>query len=207
MTYPNIPVQLKGGSHNIVSMQCADTIEMAIKNFEVLKMRLKSVNEWESFSPKIKAEFLLIDPTTSLKTSDLKVGNLVRIDIPGPGNPSGSGYDWTKIIDIQESNENAESPFFAFTLRPCAAPDSDEDAAAHFYKKESTNTFIVRRMGTCLYAEVLGRNQIENTSDAPLLDIVRNKAVAVGSKFGIGSLNWLGFTSALLEPFEQSTSE
>ena len=98
--------------------------------------------------------------------------------------------------------EDKVSPFLAFTIRPCPAPDSDEKTVAHFYNKESTNTFIVRRIGTCIYAEVHGRNQIENTSDAPLLDIVRNKAVAIGSKFGIGHLNWIGFASALLEPFE-----
>ncbi len=202
MMYPNIPAQLKGDFHNIVSMQCANTVDIAVKDFEELQLRLKSVNEWDSFSAKIKAKFFIIDPKTNQTTSELKVGNLVKIDIPGPGSPSGSGYDWTEIIDVQNGIENQNCPFFAFTLRPCPAPDSDDETVAHFYNKESTNTFIVRRMGTCVYAEVHGRNQIENTSDAPLLDIVRNKAVAIGSKFGIGSLNWMGFASALLEPFE-----
>ena len=200
--YPNIPAQLKGGSHNIVSMQCANSIDVALNYFEELQLRLKAVNQWHSFSAKIKAKFFLIDSETSQITTDLKVGNLIKIDIPGPGSPSGNGYDWTEIIDIQMGIENTESPFFAFTIRPCPAPDSNEETVAHFYNKESTNTFIVRRIGTCLYAEVHGRNQIENTSDAPLLDIVRNKAVAIGSKFGIGSLNWIGFASALLDPFE-----
>ena len=203
MIYPNIPIQLKGGSHDIVSMQCADTIDSAINDFEKLLLRLKAVNEWDSLSPKIKAEFFLIDSETAQTTTELKVGHLIKIDIPGPGSPSGSGYDWTEITDIQNGMEHQETPFFAFTIRPCPAPDSDKDTVAHFYNKESTNTFIVRRIGTCIYVEIHGRNQIENTSDAPLLDIVRNKAVAIGSKFGIGSLNWIGFASALLEPFEK----
>ena len=202
MIYPNIPAQLKGGYHNIVSMQCANTVDIAVNYFEQLQQRLKAVNEWDSISEKIKTKFFLLDSSTYQPTTDLKVGNLIKIDIPGPGSPSGSGYDWTEIIDIQIGVENKENPFFAFTIKPCPAPNSDVDTVAHFYNRESTNTFIVRRIGTCLYAEVHGRNQIENTSDAPLLDIVRNKAVAIGSKFGIGSLNWIGFAGALLEPFE-----
>ncbi len=202
MMYPSIPAQLKGESHTIVSMQCANTVAIAINYFEELQLRLKAINEWDSFSSKIKAKFFLIDSETSEITTELKVGNLIKIDVPGPGSPSGKGYDWTEIIDIESGLEDKVSPFLAFTIRPCPAPDSDEKTVAHFYNKESTNTFIVRRIGTCIYAEVHGRNQIENTSDAPLLDIVRNKAVAIGSKFGIGHLNWIGFASALLEPFE-----
>ena len=148
--YPNIPTQLKGGSHNIVSMQCANSIGIAETYFEQLQYRLKSVNEWDSFSEKVKAKFFLID-----------------------------------------------------SLRPCPAPNSDAETVAHFYNKDSTNTFIVRRIGTCIYAEVHGRNQIENTSEGPILDIVRNKAIAIGSKFGFGSLNWIGFANALLEPFKE----
>lgn len=72
---------------------------------------------------------------------------------------------------------------------------------AHFYNGEPTDTFIVRRVGTCIYAEVHGRNEIENTSGVPVSDIVGNKAVATGSKLGLGSINWLGLTKALLEPF------
>ena len=201
--YPNIPAQLKGGSHNIVSMQCANSIGIAEAYFEQLQYRLKSVNEWDSFTEKVKAKFFLIDSKTAETTSELKVGNFIKIDIPGPGSPSGSGYDWTEIIEIQNGMENQDNPFFAFTLKPCPAPDSDVETVAHFYNKDSTNTFIVRRIGTCIYAEVHGRNQIENTSEGPILDIVRNKAIAIGSKFGFGSLNWIGFANALLEPFKE----
>ncbi len=202
MLYPNIPKQVHGDFQDIVSMRCADTIEEAIKDFEKLELRLKSVNTWYSFSDKVKTEFSLYDPETNQPTDILKVGNLIKIDIPGPGNPSGSGYDWTKITDLQIGEENQNVPFYAITIKPCSAPDSKEEPVAHFYNEEASNTFIVRRIGTCLYAEVHGRNEIENTTDVPVLDFIRNKAIAMGSKHGLGSLNWLGFTQALLEPAE-----
>ena len=202
MKHPNIPRQLKGGCHDIVSMHCANTIDIAKDQFEQLQERLQSVNLWDTYSNKVKTKFVLFDPIKNQPTQELKIGNFIKIDIPGPGNPSGSGFDWTEIIDIQIGKESEDHPFFAFTIKPCPAPDSNDETVAHFYNEESSNTFVVRKMGTCIYVEIHGRNQIENTSDAPLLDILRNKAVALGSKYGIGNLNWIGFASALLEPFE-----
>ncbi len=202
MIHPNIPPQLKGDFHDTVSMLCTDSIEKAIKYFEQLEARLKSVNEWHTYSDKVKAKFSIYDPIKKQPTNSLEKGNMIKIDVPGIGNPSGSGYDWTKIIDIQIGQATKEYPFFLLTIRPCPMPDNSDETVAHFYSEDSTNTFIVRRVSTCIYAEVHGRNEIENTLEVPILDTVRNKAIAVGGKIGVGSLNWLGFTKALLEPFE-----
>jgi len=51
--------------------------------------------------------------------------------------------------------------------------------------------------------EVHGRNEIENISEVPVLDSVRNKVVAIGGKLGLGEINWQGFTKAMLEPFKE----
>lgn len=197
----NIPEQIKGSFHDTVSMYCENTLESAVACYEKLQIRLKSINEWHTFSDKVKAKFTLFNPITKQPAASLEVGNLVRIDIPGIGSPSGNGYDWTEIIDIQTGTQ--DYPFFLFTLRPCAAPGDPNNTIAHFYTDAATNTFVVRQLGNCIYAEVHGRNEIENTSDVPLLDLARNKTVAVGSKLGIGNVNWLGFTKALLEPFKE----
>ncbi len=202
MNHPNIPPQVNGAYNDIVSMCCTSTSETAFDLYESIESRLKSVNQWDTFSDKVKAKFTLFDAKTKQSTDRLKKGNLIRIDIPGIGNPSGSGYDWTKIIDIQIGKEDQGYPYFLMTISPCPAPDSTSAIVAHFFKEEATNTFIVRRLGSCIFAEVHGRNEIENTSEVPLLDTLRNKAVAIGSKYGLGSLNWLGFTQALLEPLK-----
>ena len=203
MNYPVLPSQFKGSSHDIVSMHCANTLKKARNNYEILKHRLQAVNKWHTFSEKIRAEFFLVNPNTFLETTSFSTGNLVKIDIPGPPSPSGKGYDWTEITEIQEDENDDNYQFYAFTLRPCANPETKSDTISHFYNAEATNTFVIRRLGNCIYIEAHGRNQTENTSDVPLLDQVRNKAIAVGSKLGLGSLNWLGFTSALLEPLKR----
>ena len=203
MLYPNIPAQLHGDFDDIVSMHCANAIDTAIRNFEKVQMRLFSVNEWHTLSDQVKVEFVLFDSETNKPTHELKVDNLIRIDIPGPGNHSGKGYDWTKAIGIQNEPNNEENPFVAITIKPCSAPANDAETVAHFYTEKSSNTFIIRRVGTCIYAEVHGRNQEENTVAVPLLDTIRNKAVQVGASLGLGGLNWLGFTDALLKDLEK----
>ncbi len=202
MSYPNIPSQNQGEFHDIVSMQCANSITDAIKNFQKLKSRLCAVNNWDTYSDQVKTAFTLIDSETQIESYNLKIDNFIRIDIPGPGNPSGNGYDWTKIINIEDKTKHEDYPYFAITIKPCAAPDSDNNTVAHFYTEASTNTFIIRRIGTCIYAEVHGRNQIQNTAEVPILDTMRNKAISVGANLGLGGLNWLAFTNALLKSIE-----
>lgn len=202
MCHPNIPLQVQGESHDTVSMHCANSAETAAESYRKLEDRFRSVNAWHTLSDKVKAKFTLFDGNTERPTTSLKEGNFIRIDVPGIGNPSGRGYDWTRITDIRTREENPSFPFLAVTIRPCSAPDRSGGTVAHFYNEESTNTFIIRKVGTCIYAEVHGRNEIENTSEVPVLDISRNKAVAIGGKLGLGKINWLGFTQALLEPFE-----
>lgn len=201
MRHPNIPVQVEGGCHDTVSMHCANSVEVAAERYRKLQERFRSVNAWHKLSDKVKAKFALFDGRTGRPTTSLEEGNLIRIDVPGIGNPSGSGYDWTRIVDIRAGDENRTLPFLSMTVRPCSAPDSTGGTVAHFYDEEATSTFIIRRAGMCIYAEVHGRNEVGNTSGVPVLDTVRNKAVAIGAKFGLGHINWLGFTQALLEPF------
>lgn len=168
MKHPNIPLQQKGAYHDTVGMRCSTSVNSAKVIYDQVIVRLNSVNEWHSFSDKVKAEFQLIDSNTELPTDRFIVGNWLRIDVPGIANPSGNGYDWTRIVDIENGDDGADYPFFALTLRPSPAPDAVDEKVAHFYTEESTNTFVVRRIGNCIYAEVHGRNEIENVSDASL---------------------------------------
>ena len=102
MSYPKIPIQSKGESQDVVSMQCSNLQENAKVNFDKLLFRLKSVNKWHTYSDDVKGEFALIDTKTNRPTIKFKKENYIRIDAPGPGSPSGKGYDWVKIIDIQK---------------------------------------------------------------------------------------------------------
>lgn len=154
-------------------------------------------------SDKVKTSFSLFSSDGTRNPGKVGHGNLIRIDTLGAGNPSGNGYDWTEVIEIRASETNSKDNYYSVTIRPCAAPGAERDTVAHFYTDQSTNTFIVSKVRCCLYAEVHDRNEVENISDVPTSDKIGNKAVAIGCKFGLGSINWLAFTGALLEPFKE----
>ncbi len=198
MKYPKIPQNLKGNSHDVVSMKCVDTLESADSYFKTVVERLISVKDWCSYSDKVKTKFVIINSDTAQETNEFDTGNMIRIEIPGPGTASGKGYDWTKIIDITTNKDDAELPFFAMTLKPCSPPNANNEVIAHFYKEKSSNTFVIRRIGDCIYAEVHGRNETINISDVPLLDSIRNIGINMGTKIGLGGLNWLALTEGLL---------
>lgn len=207
MNYPIIPTQLKGDFHEIVNMKCEETEELAKSEFKALFKRLLLVNEWHSLSDDVKEKFTLTNHKGIQQNFNFEVDNFVNIDLPGPGNPSGEGLDWTQIVDIQNNVDDSENPFFAFTLKPCVDPKNNNEVVAHFFTSNSSNTFIIRRIGTCIYAEVHGRNEENNTSNVPVLDKIRNKAITVGAKLGLSGMNWQVFTNSLINPERHITDK
>tara|TARA_R110002049_G_scaffold151160_1_gene314709 strand:+ start:25795 stop:26406 length:612 start_codon:yes stop_codon:yes gene_type:complete len=202
MKYPKIPKQVKGEFKDIVNMVCEANESAANKNFEVVRKRLLLVDKWHTFSEDIKAEFYLVDKNDNSVSDQFEIGNYIKIDIPGPGNPSGDGFDWTEIVNIQNGADEEICPFFSFTIKPCAPPNNSETSTAHFYTDDTSNTFILRCVANCIYLEVHSRNELENTKDVPVLDKLRNKAIALGGIVGLGNLNWAAFTKGLLKPSE-----
>jgi hypothetical protein len=198
MNYPQIPKHIRGKSSDIVSMVCKEDEILAIEHFKEVKNHLISVNKWHTYSDDIRTDFYLVDENDNLVSKGFEIGNYIKINIPGPGNPSGKGFDWTEITSIQDGSDETNNPFFAFTVKPCAAPNVASNSTTHFYTDDTTNTFVARCVSNCVYLEVHSRNELENTKNVPILDKIRNKAIAVGGKLGLGNLNWDAFTKGLL---------
>ncbi|RZK52333.1 MAG: hypothetical protein EOO91_19525 [Pedobacter sp.] len=122
-------------------------------------------------------------------TAELGEGNLIKIDIPGPGTGVGGGYDWVKIEKI-ESGENLNEQFFGFRVRPCANPENPAAGIAHFFKDTATSTFLVRLSQNTVYAEIHGRNEVPNTDDTSFFDGLRNMTVGYTAKIGLSYPQW-----------------
>ena len=52
------------------------------------------VSKWHELSGEILAKFQLIDASGAELSEGAKEGDYIRINITGPGNKSGEGYDW-----------------------------------------------------------------------------------------------------------------
>lgn len=194
MNTPTLPPRRNGDHHDTVSMRCLDgdaagAFGRAVEHFY-------AVNRWGELNDSLRTTFQLFDGAGQPVARQPETGDLIRIDVAGPGTPSAGGYDWVRVSAI----ERGEAPchFHAITIRPCAPPQDPGGAVAHFYTAESSNTFVVRMLGNCLLAEVHGRNELPNTGGVPLLDRARNELLSLAGRVGLGRIQWQDWADGLL---------
>ncbi|THH40590.1 hypothetical protein [Neolewinella litorea] len=198
MNSPKFPPRREGSHHDTVSMYCHDG--PADGAYRLAVSRLLKVNEWGSLHKAIRTDFRLCDGRGDTLDRAPRPGDYIRIDLPGPGSPSGGGYDWVRITGVEEVE--GEAPYASMTVEPCPDPRGDEEAVAHFYARGASNTFVIRKVGQCVQAEVHGRNERPNNSDPAMLDRVRNEAVALAGKVGLGKIQWQDWAAGVVSVIE-----
>ncbi|MGB3798918.1 MAG: hypothetical protein WA952_03835 [Lewinella sp.] len=198
MAVPDLPVRRVGSHHDTVSMYCTEGA--AEEAYRTVKARFHAINRWREMNDNIGTDFQLCGPTGEEVSRPPREGDFIRIDLTGPGSPSGAGYDWVKITQLAE--EDGDYPWAAMTVTPSGQPGEDGKTVAHFYQKGATNTFLVRRVGGCILAEVHGRNEQPNTEKGPVLYRLRNQAVALVGKLGFGKVQWKDWTDGMVSVIE-----
>lgn len=196
MEYPSIPRQVNGQSHDTVDMYCFNTPQEARNFYPIAKQRLLSVNNWHKVMQHRKPVFTLYDETGKQQDGPPEVGDFIRIDLAGPGNPSGQGYDWVRITQLEERTDD----FISMKLSPAPSPISKTRSSAHFYQEQASNTLVLRIIHNCIYAEAHGRNELKNITDGQLLARGRNLIVAFMAKLGVGNIQWKQLTKGIVTP-------
>lgn len=195
LRFPQIPPAQSGKQEDLAEVLNLSTENQAEQHYVASRQRLLSINGWHNVAPKARVEFKLINQQGEALEVPA-VGAYIRIDIPGPGSLRGQGYDWVQIIALEE--EKQPLPWVSLTIKPCAKPEEAPTQAAHFYQAGGSNTFVVRRLGKSVFAEVYSRNLEVNNQQGPLADKLRNTAVALGGKLGLSGINWQYFLKAFL---------
>lgn len=193
-----VPQQVTGNESGASETYEGASAEEAKRVFERAKSRLKHINEWHAWSGTGSATFSLTDEAGHVLQQMPAVGNLIRIDIPGPGTIQGEGYDWVRIEEIMEEN-NGDDELFGILVRPVQAPGSTDKASAHFYTEAATSSFIVKRNGKKVTAAEVGRNEILNTETENLADKMRNIVVGAGAQAGIAYIQWKNLVAGILK--------
>ncbi|MES2874080.1 MAG: hypothetical protein V4708_10185 [Bacteroidota bacterium] len=195
-----IPKQEQGVSTDTVSKIKLDTVDEALWDFEIVKDRLLDVSHWHELSGEILARFQLIDEEGNMLYRRAREGDYLRINIPGPGNKDGEGYDWVRIELIEFTENEAESfEYVAMTVRPCPSPLNNEKATAHFFKNIATSTFLVKRKYNVISAEVHGRNEKVNTGSESISSQIRNFVVGIGAILGFSKVQWKSLVDGLIK--------
>jgi len=197
-----IPDQHAGAQSDIVEEWTLPTSAKATDIYEKAKQRLLAINEWNSISEGISAVFKLTDQQGAIKQSSPVEGDHIRIDVPGPGSSAGEGYDWVQIEKIEESNSSSDTASFLLRVRPAADPQKKE-GTAHFFTQSATSSFMVRRSGNTVSAEVHGRNEEANTGNDKLTDKIRNMLIGTGAKAGLAIIQWKKLVKGILNKTEE----
>lgn len=195
-----VPPQQVGEQSGSEVREEAGTREEAVQRFILAKSRLLDINRWHELSGAASATFRLTDAHGHLRQRSPQIGDLIRIDLPGPGPSAGDGFDWVRIETIEdESDPEGEKEFFAFRVRPVRSPGSGDNSSAHFYTSDATSSFIVQREGNTLTAAEKGRNEVSNTDAESFLDKIRNALVALGAKSGLAKPQWKSLMEGVLQ--------
>jgi hypothetical protein len=192
-----VPAQREGSAYDTISERIFSTEKLAKSHFKVVRKRLLAINHWHEIAGEEKATFHLVDARGEHVERMPAIGDYIKIEIPGPINHSGDGYDWVKIEDIFEDEELHEE-FISIRVRPSSNPTKNKEEIAHFYDDSATSTFVVKRESNKISAEVHARNEKPNLEDVSLIDKIRNTFVAFGGILGASKIQWKSFTDGLL---------
>src|SRR5699024_3282936 len=126
-----IPSQYEGKQLDLNAGRDFDTDNAAKQFYQVVKRRHLRAFEWYDIAEIPAATFSLSDENGEEILREMRVGDLIRIDIPGPGSPKGDGYDWVRVDKIDEDHGD----LFSITLRPTSNPREADEEVAHFFTK------------------------------------------------------------------------
>ena len=166
--------------------------EQARAVFLEVKEKLLNLENWNKKAG--LSSYELFDETGKVKTDKtLQIGAFNRISLKGSGK-----YDWVKIIDIYEDNDE-----FVITVKPTYDPtedNPDKNVVSHFFTDEATNNFCLQNDDKSVALYVIGLNEKQNASETGnMIETVRNVAVAnMGSYLGIQKSEWTTFCENFL---------
>jgi hypothetical protein len=194
----NIPVQREGGKTDVSESIKLDSGFAAKQFFKLACQRLKDVNKWHEVCGSEATTFALIDSDGKAAFRDAQEGDYFKINIPGPGNSVGDGFDWVRVEEVSLKSTEEEEVFF-IRVRPTDPPVKDDKEVAHFFKDQATSTFMVRRKDSTVSAEVHGRNEKPNVDTSQVKDKVRNAVVGTASLLGFSLPQWKMLVKGLVK--------
>ena len=197
---PGVPQQKKGSFHDTESFKEYSDSQLAFSGFEILKERFLDINRWQEFGGKGGAKFKHFDQNGKPVNRIPQKGDLIRIDIPGPGNPETKGFDWVKIVTFSDQFiKNDELENILMDCVPTSPPSQKENGhIAHFYSDQSASVFSISRSATYIQMSIYGRNETPNMK-TNLIGKIRNFVIAFGGMFGISKTQWKSFADGILK--------
>jgi hypothetical protein len=193
-----VPPQFKGQEIEAEATKDLKDETDAKRLYNEAKKKLLDVNNWKKIAGAITANFQIIDEKGKVVNREVKKGDYLRIDIPGPGTKEGDGYDWVLVEELNEINKGSIQSV-GFRVRPHENPFGKKNETSHFYSREATSSFIITRENLKVISWIIDRNLLPNTEPGSIADKVRDVAVGVSAIAGFSQIQWQGLADGLIE--------
>lgn len=190
------------GQYSGEEIEAEASVELGDKNvaiifYDEVKKRLLDVNNWHQVAGILSAKFRVTDLNGKEVNRNVREGDYLKIDIPGPGSKEGDGYDWVMVEELKEVNEN-EIQSIGFRVRPAANPSGDKEHIAHFYDESATSSFIIIREREKVIAYIVDRNLKPNDDTHSITDKIRHTAVGMSAIGGFSKIQWQNLANGLV---------
>ncbi|WP_437918774.1 hypothetical protein [Sphingobacterium sp. LRF_L2] len=196
-----IPQQQDGKQLDLRAVEHYESEAATTAAYQQARNRLLDVNNWHIVAGSAtSARFTLCDGFANEITGNARIGDYVKIDIPGPGSFLGDGFDWVRITLLEELKDAIR-----ITLQPTAMPKTtavpekmEQNISAHFFNRQASSTFTLCVQEHKLIVRYYGRNEQINLQSTNILEKIRNSAVGVAAKLGFSSPQWEKLTKGFL---------
>jgi hypothetical protein len=196
-----IPEHKEGKQNDLHFVAGFNNRDEAIDCFKRAQKRLLNPAIWHELGGIFSGEFVLVNETGNQPHRLAEIGDMYRIDLPGPGPKAGNGYDWVRIDAIEDrSDEAADEEIFSLRVAPTYNPYNATPVTAHFFKAGASSTFVIKRKQNEVSADYHGRNEVTNNETGNTVDDVRNSLMGTAALAGLSELQWSAMTKALLKP-------
>lgn len=192
-----VPGKASGANIDVKASVILSDETTAREFFRIAMDRLRTVSEWAHLAGNLSAEFQLTDRAGNVINTEVTKGDLIKIDIPGPPNTDGDGYDWVEVEET-EFTSSSEGDEYSFRVRPTQSPLSPDRETKHFYSDESTSTFTIQREKNVVSAAVYDRNTKPNTDDDTVIGKVRDSVVGVAGVTVFSRVQWQNLVDGIL---------
>ena len=195
-----VPQHTQGKKNDLVHTVSFATREQAHDCFKRACKRLRNPKIWHELVGMFGGEFVLVNETGNEPYRLAEIGDMYRINLPGPGPKAGNGYDWVRVDAIEDkSDETGNEELFAMRIAPTVNPYNESPSTAHFFKAGASSTFVIKNMTNQVSASYHGRNEIANTETESTVDNVRNAIIGSAALAGLSEIEWNTMIKALLE--------
>lgn len=194
----HIPEQQQGAQKDFEHMVVYTSLSTAKSMFDTARYRLLEINNWHEYAGVLSADFILTDDNGNKLERLAKVGDYIRIDVPGPSHPNGE-YDWVKIETINYEMPDKGNELMSMKLQPSAPPESTAgNKPTHFFEYDSSSSFILKRENNDITISYHGRNETTNIHTDNTLENARNWLIGLSAMLGFSDIQWQGLIKGII---------